>query len=200
MTDARGMIDLVFDLGGEALSAGYPFALWAELVRHVPQLADDTAAGVLPLRTAESGEAMLLPKRAKLVLRLPQALAGHAAALSGRQLDVGDGVLRLGAGKLREIQPHVTLQAQLVAGADDEIEFMKGVAAELAALGIEGNLICGMRRSLSDGQRTIHGYGLVIHDLRPEESLRLQCTGLGADRHLGCGIFIPYKVISGLDW
>lgn len=194
------MIDLVFDLGGETLSAAYPFALWAELVRHVPQLADDAAAGVVPLRTAESGDAVLLPKRAKLVLRLPQSLAGHASALSGRQLEVGDGVLSLGACKPREIQPHVTLHAQLVTGADDEVEFMQGVAAELAALGVEGNLICGMRRSLSDGKRTINGYGLVIHDLKPEASLRLQCTGLGADRHLGCGIFIPYKVISGLDW
>lgn len=198
MADAE-MIDLVFDLGGGPLSAAYPFALWAELVRHVPQLAGDAAAGVLPLRTAESGEEMLLPKRAKLVLRLPHALAGQAAALSGRQLDVEGGTLSLGAGKLRGIQPYSTLHAQLVAGADDEIEFMEGVAAELAALGVEGELICGMRRSLACAQRAIHGYGLVIHDLKPEASLRLQYAGLGAGRHFGCGIFVPYKVISSLE-
>jgi CRISPR-associated protein Cas6 len=198
MTDAK-MIDLVFDLGGGPLSAGYPFALWAALVRHVPQLADDAAAGVLPLRTAESGEQMLLPRRAKLVLRLPPELAEQAAALSGRELDVEGSPLSLGTGKPREIQPYSTLHAQLVAGADDEIEFMAGVAEELAALGVEGKLICGMRRSLSGAQRTIGGYGLVIHDLKPEASLRLQYAGLGAERHLGCGIFVPYKVITGLE-
>ncbi len=196
---AEKMIDLVFDLGGGPLSAGYPFALWDELVRHVPQLAEDAAAGVLPLRTAESGEEMLLPRRAKLVLRLPHTLAAPAAALAGRQLDLEGCSLSLGAGKRREIQPYSTLHAQLVAGADDEVEFMAGVAAELASLGVEGQLICGMRRSLSCAQRTIHGYGLVIHDLKPEASLRLQCAGLGAERHLGCGIFIPYKVISSLE-
>jgi CRISPR-associated protein Cas6 len=198
MTDAE-MIDLVFDLGGGPLSADYPFALWAALVRYVPQLETDALAGVLPLRTAESGKQMLLPRRAKLVLRLPRALAGHAAALSGLQLDVEGSPLSLGAGKLREIQPYSTLHAQLVVGADDEVEFMEGVAAELAALGVEGKLICGLRRSLSGAQRAIGGYGLVIHDLKPEASLRLQYAGLGAERHLGCGIFIPYKVISGLE-
>lgn len=198
MADAE-MIDLVFDLGGGPLSPAYPFELWAELVRHVPQLAEDASAGVLPLRTAESGDQMLLPKRAKLVLRLPSALAECAAALSGRQLDIEGSPLILGAGKLREIQPYSTLHAQLVAGADDEIEFMEGVAAELAALGVEGQLICGMRRSLCGSQQSVRGYGLVIHDLKPEASLRLQYAGLGAGRHLGCGIFVPYKVISSLE-
>lgn len=198
MADAE-MIDLVFDLGGGPLDAAYPFALWDELVRHVPQLAEEAEAGVLPLRTAESGEQMLLPRRAKLVLRLPAALAEAAAMLAGRRLDLGGSALTLGAGKLREIQPYSTLHAQLVSGADDEIEFMEGVAAELAALGVEGQLICGMRRSRSGAQHAIHGYGLVIHDLKPEASLRLQYSGLGAGRRFGCGIFIPYKVISGLE-
>jgi len=39
----------------------------------------------------------------------------------------------------------------------------------------------------------------VIHDLKPEASLRLQYTGLGSDRRYGCGVFVPYKVITGLD-
>jgi len=39
----------------------------------------------------------------------------------------------------------------------------------------------------------------VIHNLKPEDSLRLQYTGLGSDRQYGCGIFVPYKVISDLS-
>src|SRR3989338_10037067 len=91
------MIDMVFDASGESLPPGYPFALWAELARHVPQLADDESVGVLPLRTAESGADILLPKRAKLVLRLPQTLMQAAAALSGASLDISGSALRLGA-------------------------------------------------------------------------------------------------------
>jgi hypothetical protein len=36
----------------------------------------------------------------------------------------------------------------------------------------------------------------MIADLPVEESLRLQKTGLGPHRYLGCGLFIPHKGIK----
>jgi len=114
------MIDMVFELEGEALPTSYPFALWNELVRCAPQLANDDLVGIIPLRTAESGEKVLLPKRAKLAIRLPQALAEIVSGLSGRELDISGNTLRLGTGRPRQIQFHSTLYAQLVTGADDE--------------------------------------------------------------------------------
>lgn len=200
------MIDLVFDLSGGTLPAAYPFTLWAEIVRHAPQLAEEKLVGVLPLRTAESNEGLLLPKRAKLVLRLPATLAGHAAAcLSGQQLNVtvnikqpGEGSLLLGKSKPHQIHPYPTIHAQLVTGASDEEIFTNFIYSQLSEMGIAGKLICGKRRTLAGSQQTIHGYSLVIHDLKAEASLQLQYTGLGEERRFGCGIFVPHKVISGL--
>jgi CRISPR-associated protein Cas6 len=192
------MIDMMFDLGGGILPTAYPFALWEALVCHVPQLAEEKLVGVLPLRAAENNEGMLLPKRAKLVLRLPMALAAHAAALSGQQLDVAESTLQLGKGKLRPIQPYPTIHAQLVTGATDEVLFLDGINTQLNKMGIAARLICGKRRILTGAQQSIHGYSLVIHDLKPEASLQLQYAGLGEGRQFGCGIFVPYKVISGL--
>lgn len=199
------MIDLVFDLDGGTLPAAYPFALWEALICHVPQLAAEKFVGVLPLRAAENNEGMLLPKRAKLVLRLPVALVSRATALSGQQLNVAQSPLRpgeysllLGKSKLRPIQPHPTLHAQLVTGATDELIFLDGVKKQLNAMGIAAGLICGKRHILSCVQQSIHGYSLVVHDLKPEASLQLQYAGLGDFRQFGCGIFLPYKVISGL--
>ncbi len=189
---------MVFDLGGGILPTAYPFALWEALIRRVPQLAEEKSVGVLPLRAAESNEGMLLPKRAKLVLRLPLALAAHATALSGLQLDVGESTLQLGKGRLRPIQPYPTLHAQLVTGATDEMLFLEGINTQLSKMGIAARLICGKRRTLTDALRSIHGYSLVIHDLKPGASLQLQYAGLGEGRQFGCGIFVPYKVISGL--
>lgn len=198
MADAA-MIDVVFDAGGDTLPAAYPFALWQALLHHVPALDAEALAGVLPLRTAESEAGRLLPRRAKLVLRLPPALAERAAALSGQQLDLGGSVLRLGAPRLREIQPYPTLHAHLVVGGEDEVEFMREVSASLEELGVEGKLICGMRTSMAGPEHVLHGYSLVVHDLKPEASLRLQYSGLGAGRRFGCGIFVPYKAITGLE-
>lgn len=192
------MIDAVFDISGDCIPANYPFALWHALARLVPELAAETSVGVLPLRTAGSAAGMLLPRRAKLVLRLPAALGGKVEALAGRELDLGGSPLRLGVGRLREIQPYPTIHAHLVVGTEDEVAFMTGVSADLAALGITASLICGRRNSLVDGDRGIHGFSLVIHDLKPEDSLRLLYTGLGGERRYGCGVFVPYKVISDL--
>jgi CRISPR-associated protein Cas6 len=194
------MTDLVFDLDGGTLPAAYPFALWAALLRHVPELAAEKSVGVLPLRATDNTEGVLLPKRAKLVLRLPSALASLAAArLTGSTVHLGDIPLLLGKCKPRAIGPSPTLHAQMVTGDSDEVRFMAGIHTRLSEIGIAANLICGKRHTLSCDQQSIHGYSLVVHDLKPEASLQLQYAGLGANRQFGFGIFIPYKVISGLS-
>lgn len=194
------MIDFAFDISGGTLLPTYPFALWAELVRHAPQLAGNESVGVLPLRAAESDGEVLLPKRAKLVLRIPMTLAEELETkLAGQRLDLGGIPMQLGTGKTRPIIPYPTLHAQQVASTEEEGPFMESIRAQLDEMGIACNLICGMRRTIGVKELSIHGYSLVVHDLKPEASLRLQCNGLGARRCFGCGIFLPYKVISALE-
>ncbi len=198
-TSHTKMIDVVFEVSGGTLPADYPFALWDELARLAPQLINNEKVGVLPLRTAESNEGKLLPKRAKLILRLPHELTEIVSGLSHNQIQIAGSVLQLGSSKTRAIQPYSTLHAQLVMGSDDEVAFVVEVKSALAAMEVKAKLICGRRRTLADAERAISGYSLVLHDLTPEDSLRVQYTGLGKERRFGCGIFIPYKVISGLE-
>lgn len=193
------MIDLVFEISGGTLPIAYPYKLWEELVRLTPQLGEYENVGVIPLRMSTSNEGMLLPKRAKLVLRLPHALANVATGLAQKQMRVADSLIKLGSCKARPILHYPTLHAHLVTGADDEIAFMKEVESALAEMEVEAKLICGQRLTLTNGERAIRGYSLVLHDLSPEDSLRVQYSGLGEERRFGCGIFVPYKVISGLE-
>ena len=200
MTASRTeMIDVVFEISGETLPAAYPYALWGELSRLIPQLGEHQNVGVVPLRVAVSKEGMLLPKRAKLVLRLPLELAEMASILTQKQLRVAGSELQLGSCKTRPIQHYPTLHAHLVTGAEDEVEFMAEVKSALAAMEVRASLICGQRHSLTDGEREIRGYSLVLHDLTAEGSLRVQYAGLGKERCFGCGIFVPYKVISSFE-
>jgi CRISPR-associated protein Cas6 len=194
------MIDMMFDLDGGTLPPAYPFALWAALLRRVPELAEEIFVGVLPLRGTANNERLLLPKRAKLVMRLPTTLAEHTATrLTGQQLDIAGSTLHLGAAKTRPILPHPTIHAHLVTGISDEVLFVKHINAQLVEMKIKGKLICGKRSTINNDQQSIHGYSLVVHDLNPEASLQLQFAGLGENRQFGCGIFVPYKVISGLS-
>jgi CRISPR-associated protein Cas6 len=200
MSDAvQEMVDAIFDVSGEALPANYRFALWQTLIRHLPELAADDSIGVLPIRTSSSAAGMLIPKRAKLTVRIPQHLAQQIQRLAGQALHADTVALTLGNGKLRPLQPYPTLHAHFVTGDTDEPTFMAAVSSRLDALGIAGKLICGMRHRLDAPDQPLHGYSLVIHDLKPEASLRLQYAGLGSHRKYGCGIFVPYKAISDLD-
>ncbi len=197
--DIVEMTDAVFDVSGDIIPPTYQFALWDALVHHVPALATDPLAGVVPLRTSTSDAGMLLAKRSKLVLRLTPALADHFNQLAGKLIEIGGCTLQIGKGKLRKIQSYPTLHAHLVASDKDEVAFLQDVTARLSELGVEGKLLCGMRNSLTARDRMIQGFSLVIHDLKPEDSLRLQYAGLADYRQYGCGIFIPYKVITDLE-
>ena len=198
-SDIPEMIDLVFDLKGSFVPEGYPFTLWNEVVCILPWLDAEDLAGILPLRGSTSAEGKLLAKRSKLVLRLPIMHAARAAQLSGQELHIGSGVLRVGAVKERPLQPYTTLHSHQVESAEEEEIFLAGVAARLQELNVSGKWICGKRHTVKGAEQSLNGYSLVLHDLKPEDSLKIQRLGLGQNRRFGCGIFVPYKAISGLD-
>jgi CRISPR-associated protein Cas6 len=193
------MTDLVFGLNGVTVPAGYAFPLWHEVARVLPWLEAEPLAGIVPLRTTASGSDMLLSHRAKLVLRVPAEMAQQARALGGQQLDIEGHVLSVGAAVERPLQAHPTLHAQLVAGAGEEVEFLAGMAVRLREKRIGCQWICGKRLTLQGKGGSITGYSLVVHDLKPAESLLLQRMGLGEARRYGCGIFVPYKAIPSLE-
>jgi CRISPR-associated protein Cas6 len=193
------IIDLVFDLKGEMLAEDYPFDLWNALLQHLPMLSEHADIGVLPLRDIKQSATTSLPKRAKLVLRIPVSLSDTASELSGKELLISGSKLTLGTCKKREIKHYPTIHAQLVTGDIDETNFINEINQQFAAMGITGKIICGLRHILTGQTQQINGYSLVLHDLTAEASLKLQYQGLGSARHLGCGIFVPYKVISSKE-
>lgn len=198
MQEMLEMTDIAFELKGHSVPAGHAFALWREVARILPWLEAEKFAGIHQLRIAASGEEMLLPQRAKLVLRLPAARVSQAGRLSGQELHVGSSVLSVGAAKERALKAFPTLHAQLVESDGEEDVFIAHVIEQLGEMKISCKWICGKHHKVIGAERTIAGYSLVLHDLKPDESLNLQRYGLGGERHFGCGIFVPYKTISGL--
>jgi CRISPR-associated protein Cas6 len=193
------MSDLAFGLQGTSVPAGYAFALWREVARCLPWLGEDGHAGILPLRAAASGSALLLPQRAKLVLRVKSELVPRAMALAGSKLDVGGSLLQVGEAEVRPLKPHPTLHAQLVESGCGEGVFLEEMGALLEEMEIACRMICGKPQVLEDASQRVAGYSLVLHDLKPSGSLRILQAGLGGKRRYGCGIFVPHKTISGLN-
>lgn len=195
------MIDLIFAISGTAVPRDYHALLGEALAQALPWLADEPGSGALGLRVVSgAGPMALLPQRARLALRVPRHRAAAAARLCGHGLDLAGAKLTIGVLHERALQPANTLYADFVCLQDQVLaEFEHTAQTALRALGVEARTICGRADTRRIGEQVMHGHPLVLHDLKPAQSLRMQQMGLGSHRSIGCGLFVPHKSISGLD-
>jgi CRISPR-associated protein Cas6 len=73
--------------------------------------------------------------------------------------------------------------------------FVAAVRRQLDALCIspEAGLSPGKRRTVRIKDKEVVGYELLLDGLTAEESITVQEHGLGGRRHMGCGIFVPFR-------
>jgi CRISPR-associated protein Cas6 len=190
------MVDVSYALSGAALPRDHRRLLADALGRALPWLAELPGTGVHRINVSQGGgPQLLLSQRSRLTLRVPRERVAALEALAGAVLDIGGHAVRLGeAATVRELLPHRTLYAHLVAAeGDDEIAFMAAVDAELAALGVPCRPICGKRQVVDDGGQPLPGFSLMLDGLARADALRLLETGLGGHRLLGCGLFVPHR-------
>lgn len=190
------MVDVLYALHGQALPHDHRPALALALERLIPWLADPALAGTHRVNTvAGNGPVALLSQRSRLALRVRRERVDALAPLAGATLDVGGFVLRLGASAMvRELLPHGTLYAHLVASCDDdELGFLAGVERELNAMDVPCRTICGRRQVIDFDGAPLTGFSLMLDGLSPAASLRVLESGLGGHRRLGCGIFVPHR-------
>jgi len=199
--DAAQVVDVAFELSGERLPRSYRAALWQALVDRLSWLVQEPGVGVHPIRTplTEQPE-LLVPRRARLTLRVPTGRVESVRALTGASLVIEGHPLRLGPAHVRPIEAFATIKAAfVVSDAPDEAGLHEDVARMLAACGMPLRFICGRRLSLPAGDAVLTGSSVVLHDLRAAQSVAMQRLGLGGLRHLGCGLFVPHKIITGLE-
>ncbi|MDE2299724.1 MAG: hypothetical protein KGK18_16350, partial [Burkholderiales bacterium] len=61
------------------------------------------------------------------------------------------------------------------------------------ALQVRGHSVCGLRHQVGAPGPLITGFSLMLHGLSGADSVRLQRSGLGPHRLLGCGIFVRHR-------
>jgi CRISPR-associated protein Cas6 len=196
--DAPAMLDIAFEVEGEALARDYRRGLAAALEAALPWLADEPGAGVHRLNLA-AGAQTLLSRRTRLTLRVPRARAEAVEALAGGALALEAGTLHLGRSHRRELLPHGTLYAHLVAAEsddDDERAFLESVGRQLEALGVPCRTICGRHTAIESG--AVQGYSLMLDGLGRASAVRVLEAGLGPHRRLGCGLFVAHRSASAV--
>lgn len=193
MDRPASMIDLAFAIDADRLPHDHRFELAQALQDALPWLAQEPEAGVHRLNVVRGGAGEdLLSRRTRLILRVPRERADQVRALTGSSLQVGGCELRVGSARTRELLPHGTLYAWLVAAAaSDEAEFIRRAQEELDRLGVHAQLVCGRWQQLEGGR--LLGCSLMLSGLAPTQSLALLQQGLGPHRQLGCGLFVAHR-------
>ena len=205
------VVDAVFSISCRNLPVDHAYALSQAIQRALPWFADEAGAGLHTIHVAESGNGWQRPadptallhlsRRTKLALRIPKERIAAAGDLIDQTLDVDGHALRVEKIALRPLSRITTLFSRyvVITTGNDEAGFLQAAAAELGTLGIRPRkMLCGLTTPIVTPPRTLHARSLMIAGLSPGESVLLQQRGLGSERKLGCGLFLPHKDIDDL--
>jgi CRISPR-associated protein Cas6 len=206
------IVDAVFAISCRCLPVDHAYALSQAVRAALPWFADEPQAGLHTIHGAASASGWMRPEapddllqlshRARLALRLPRGRLEDAAALTGRTLEVAGWPLRVAELSARPLSRITTLFSRYVVMKNQESEetrFLAAAVAELDALGIRAStMLCGRVTVLATPERTYRTRSLMLAGLTQEQSLELQRRGLGGERKLGCGLFIPHKDVGDM--
>jgi CRISPR-associated protein Cas6 len=191
---------VVFALKGNMIPRDHGYLLYKEISHLAPWIDEEPLLGIHDIQGADNGHGeLVLNRRAKLVIRVPKTRVDDITALTGNTIKVGAYSLEIGEHKTRSLTLHTPLYAHCVTtGAHDEKDFAADIIRLLDEMGIDSRFICGKQQQIETAEGKVAGYSLMLHGLPLEHAIRVQETGLGGNRKLGCGIFIPHKGILAL--
>lgn len=204
------VVDLAFHFRCPMLPLDHAHPLSSELLSVLPWLAEEAHAGVHLIHGAASGngwyrpedpstELLHLSRRSRMRLRVPSHRLDDARALTGKTLNVAGHAIEVGESTVFKLSSLSTLFARYVItdAVLDENEFLEQAAGQLQALDIPcRKMLGGITHTLQFPDGPVHTRSLMVADLQPEQSVRLQQVGLGSGRSFGCGLFLPHKGIK----
>ena len=132
-------------------------------------------------------------------LRVPRKRLQDAQTLSGQSLDIEGHPLEVGNSDVSLLSSLPTLFSRYVITREDldETQFLEAAAGELKALDILcRKMLGGITHTMKHPDGAVFTRSLMVADLEPEQSVRLQQVGLGEGRTIGCGLFLPHKGIN----
>ena len=189
-------VDLAFRVMGTKLPVDHGYALYSAVSRLVPEIHEAKAIGIHPIRGRYVGEGSLhATPSSRLIFRLPDDQIRPFLKLAGKSLEVDSDRLRVGVPETRVLRPAANLYARLVTikGFMEPDTFLEAARRKLQEMGVTADLRVGERRTLRVKDKQVVGFEVTALRLDAEDSLRLQEVGIGGRRHMGCGVFVPFR-------
>jgi CRISPR-associated protein Cas6 len=207
------VVDISYKLECKTLPIDHAHSLSTAIQEALPWFAEEEQAGLHLIHVAESGngwyrpedpenEILCLSRRTRLTLRVPKHRIDDAHALSDVSMEVDGHNLTVKEGAVKSLVALPTMFSRYVeteAGKDED-SFLVDMARTLEQMGIPVmKLMAGRehRFRLGDGHRVTRS--LMVADLSPEQSVKLQQQGIGTGQKYGFGLFIPQKGIKAVN-
>lgn len=188
------VVDLAFRLTGSKIPVDHGYALYSAISRLVPEIHEAKDIGVHPIRGNYSGNGeLMLRDSSRLVVRMESEHIGQFLKLAGKRLELGSYHLRVGIPEVRLLRPRASLYSRLVTikGFMEPASFLEAAKRQLEKNHVKAELQVGERRTFRVKDKQVVGFEIAVSDLDAENSLRLQESGVGGRRKMGCGIFVP---------
>lgn len=189
-------IDLHFQVFGSLLPVDHGFAMFGAISRVLPEFHKDTEAGLglVPGKYIGKGLISVSP-RSRLVLRVTLSKISGYINLAGNSLVIDGHDIRVGVPNSKTLIPATALYSHLVTtrNGNDQSRFEQEIHRQMAALDCGGRISVGKRRTFKIHGRQVVGYSVLVSELSADESIKLQETGLGGRRKMGCGFFEPWQ-------
>ena len=132
-------------------------------------------------------------------LRVPKNRLQDARTLSGLTLDIEGHPLEIGKSEVFMLSSLPTLFSRyVITRAElDETRFLEEAARDLKTMDIPcRKMLGGITHTMNFPDGRLFTRSLMVADLEPEQSVRLQQVGLGEGRTIGCGLFVPHRGIA----
>lgn len=208
------VFDLSFSIQCKQLPLDHAWLLQEAIAQHLPWIKEQPQSGIHQIHVAESGNGWARPddsqnecltpsRRTRLILRIPQSHLAQAKSLTGQTLDLDGNSLKVGTSKEKQLLKASVIFARHINSTKDESEpeFLQRMANEIFALAAfkVKKMMCGKSHTLHTPDNQLFTRHVMIADLDNDTSIKLQESGLGEFRSLGCGLFLPHKSIQTLN-
>ena len=205
--------DCAFRILCRELPVDHAWELRKQILNVLPWLTDEPQAAIHSIHPAssangwirpplDSGDLMQLSRRTRLHLRLPVARIDDAHALIGKEFTVAQCPILIEDCVQHRLLPASTVFARSMDACqvEDEQVFTANVVRLLAEIGIHPNkLLCGLAHEISCPEGKVAARSVLLADLEPKDSIRVQENSLGTNGLLGCGIFLPHKSLDAVN-
>jgi CRISPR-associated protein Cas6 len=204
------VVDLYYKIDCKQIPTMHAWELSQALLEVFPWLIEEPEMAIQQIHGATTGngwerpsddEIMHLSKRTRMHLRVPKHRVDDALLLTGKALDIAGYTVNVGEALVKKLSPISTLFARYVVVPEvlDENDFIEWVVNEFKRRDIKlRKVLCGISHTICTPDRSIETRSLMVADLDKVTSVALQEQGVGSERHLGCGVFLPHKGVKAV--